>query len=129
MKKYRTRQRDAILSVFRSNPSKCFSVKELTDSCSDVGVATVYRTLAYLENEGIVTRFSGSGGDLFRLADVGDSHHMHIVCRSCGDMLHSECNFIGEMERHLKDEHDFSLDTASTVIYGLCGRCQRGEMR
>jgi len=127
MKKYKTKQRDTILSVLQNHPSKCFSVKELTDCCSTVGVATVYRTLAYLEEEGTVKRFTGSDGDLFKLTSDSDGHHMHIVCRACGDMLHSECGFIGEMERHLKLEHDFSLDTASTVIYGLCGRCRRGE--
>ena len=128
MRKYKTKQRDTILSVFRSHPSKCFSVKELTDVCPTVGVATVYRTLSVLESDGTIRRFLGNDGDLFKLTSDSEGHHMHIVCRSCGDILHSECGFIGEMERHLEAEHDFSLDTASTVIYGVCGKCRRGEM-
>ena len=128
MRKYKTKQRDTVLAVFHDHPSKCFSVKELSDMCPTVGVTTVYRTLALLEEEGNIRRYIGTDGDLFKLSSPDDGHHMHIVCRSCGNMLHSECKFIGEMEDHLKTEHDFSLDTASTVIYGFCGKCRRGDV-
>ena len=122
MRKYNTKQRHTILEVFKEHPSKCFSVKDLTDVCPTVGLATVYRTLSVLESEGTIRRYTGTDSDLFKLTDNSDIRHMHIVCRACGDMFHSECSFIGEMEKHLKSEHDFSLDTASTVIYGLCGK-------
>ena len=128
MRKYNTKQRCAIESVFRLHPDKCFSAKEVTDVCGNIGVATVYRTLSVLESDGVIRRFMSSDGDLFKLASKS-GHHMHIVCRACGDMLHSECAFIGEMERHLKAEHGFSLDTAATVIYGLCGRCSEESGR
>lgn len=125
MRKYNTKQREMILDRFTKNPSICFSAKEICDQCEYVGQATVYRTLATLEKEGVILRFHGHpGGDVFKLAcDRNDDRHIHIVCKSCGDMIHSDCDFINEISAHLESCHSFRLDTSSTVIYGFCEKC------
>lgn len=124
MKKYNTRQREQILSVFASEPDKCYSVKELLNRLPDIGQATVYRTVSLLESEGVIRRYRGTDCDSFRLSEsCGEPDHIHIVCKTCGEMLHSDCHFIGEMYRHLLSEHSFMLDTSDTVIYGTCQNC------
>ena len=124
MKKYNTRQREHILSIFAGEPDRCFSAKELISLNPDIGQATVYRTLSLLESEGKIRRYRGADSDSFRLSAHGDNYdHIHMVCKSCGETLHSDCHFIGEMYRHLLDEHDCMLDTSGTVIYGTCRNC------
>ena len=125
---YKTRQREQILAFFESDPDRCFSAKEIIEEGHlDAGQATVYRTISMLASEGKIRRFKTGSGDCYRLAAPHSGDHMHIVCKSCGEMIHSECEFISEMSRHLQDAHGFSLDTGSTVIYGLCQSCADGE--
>ena len=124
LKKYNTKQREQILAVFSAEPGKCFSAKELIGLVPDIGQATVYRTISLLESEGVIRRYRGTDSDSFRLSEACDEpDHIHIVCKTCGEMLHSDCHFIGEMYRHLLDEHSFMLDTSDTVIYGTCRSC------
>ncbi len=129
MASYKTRQREEILNFFRENPERCVSVKEILKSENvTVGQATLYRTLSMLCEENVIKRFSSaSGGDSFRLQcpDADNDLHIHIVCKRCGDMIHSDCEFVGEIRNHLSKDHGFTLDTSSTVIYGICKNCGR----
>ena len=129
MKQYKTKQRDAILSLFKRNPDRCYSAREIIESGAvEAGAATVYRTLAMLSEEKRLIRFRSSGGDLYKLS-CRDEHapHMHIVCDVCGGIIHSDCPFIREMEDHLLAEHGFFMDPGKTVIYGRCSGCAAAE--
>ena len=127
-KTYKTRQREQILAFFESDPDRCYFAKEIIEEGHlDAGQATVYRTLAMLADEGKIRRFRTGSGDCYKLASPHSGDHMHIVCKACGEMIHSDCKFIGEISRHLQSEHGFSLDTGSTVIYGICRNCSEGE--
>jgi len=123
-KTYKTRQREEILSLFEREPDRCFSARELiTEGGLSAAQATVYRTLTLLVDEGVIRRFkSGVGGDCYKLSCRHDDH-IHFVCNTCGAMIHADCEFIGEMSRHLLSHHGFTLDTGSTVIYGRCSKC------
>lgn len=124
MRKYNTRQRERILELFTNESERCFSAKEIYALCADVGQATVYRTLSMLEREGRIKRYRTAGGDCFKLSSLEKADcHVHFACKSCGEIIHSECNFITEVAEHLKKHHDFSLDITETVIYGICGKC------
>lgn len=128
LKKYNTKQRSHIVGIFNSSPDKCFSARDVIAATEGVGQATVYRTLSLLTEEGVLNRYRGNGEDMFRLACSGEGGcHIHMVCKTCGSMIHSDCHFIGEISRHLMSEHSFALDTASTVIYGVCGGCSAKE--
>lgn len=125
---YKTRQREEILAVFEAFPDRCFSARELiTEASLAASQATVYRTLTVLANEGLIRRFkSAVGGDCYKLA-CRKSDHIHFVCTSCGELLHSDCKFISELSEHLQSCHGFRLDTGNTVIYGLCAKCSHSE--
>ena len=60
--KYKTRQREIILSFLRENKDRCFSAKELLEGLKEgdtpLGETTVYRTLNLLSSSGAVKRFS-----------------------------------------------------------------------
>lgn len=128
LKKYNTKQRSHIIDIFSSSPDKCFSARDVIAATEGVGQATVYRTLSLLTDEGVLNRYRGNGEDMFRLAcDSKTECHIHMVCKNCGSMIHSDCSFIDEISRHLMTEHSFTLDTASTVIYGVCGSCSVKE--
>lgn len=121
-KTYKTRQREEILSLFEMHPNRCFSAREIiAEGSLSAAQATVYRTLALLADEGVITRFHGDSGDCYRLACKVS--HIHFVCNTCGELIHADCEFISEISRHLTEHHGFTLDAGSTVIRGRCAKC------
>lgn len=124
--RYKTKQRDEILSFFAENRDKCFTAK---DVCSNVkaGEATVFRTIAKLTEEGLLNRFtSGSGRECSYYQYNGCCHsadHIHLKCNKCGKLIHMDCEFIGKLLSHFMEEHSFTVDSGKTVIYGCCKSC------
>ncbi len=124
--KYTTRQRQLLYDFFKSNPDRCFSVKEIISGAGlDIGEATVYRTLSAFTDEGKITKFhTGDGkGAVYRFSGCDHGAHFHLRCISCGELFHTHCEVIDEMTKHIEAEHGFKVDAVHTTIYGVCGKC------
>lgn len=127
MSTYKTRQREEILRLFKENPDVCYTARELIEQKAvDAGQATIYRTLAVLTAENKLRRFSsGQGAVCYRLAcSEASVHHVHAVCKVCGEMLHANGAFLDIAAETLDNGYGFKLDTGSTVLYGTCRRCR-----
>lgn len=124
---YNTRQRDEIADFFRQHRGGCFTAKDIILSGEvSVGEATVYRTLSRLANQGVLKRFTdGQSGASYQLNEEECSFHFHLKCERCQKVIHMECDFMGDMKKHIEGSHDFTVDIGKTVIYGLCGDCER----
>jgi len=122
--KYRTRQRDEIMSFFMDHEEACFTAREV---CAHVkaGEATVFRTISALVEEGVLKRFAGSRGEgaYYQLDTCTTADHIHLKCLSCGQLIHMDCSFRTDFINHFKGHHGFVVDCAKTVIYGLCENC------
>ena len=128
---YHTRQQEAISEYFRVNPGNCVTADDIyiyfmSENCK-IGKATIYRCLDRLVENGEVKKFlSDSGGcAMYQLidADNGCDRHFHLKCTACGRIIHMDCAFMNEFEKHISEHHGFKVDNARTVIYGLCGEC------
>ena len=129
-KEYDTHQREDLLGFFKRHPDRCFSVGDLlADSDLAMGQATVYRLLSRFEEEGELVRFVSPGGRgaLYQYKQDACRSHFHLKCLSCGTLIHMDCAFMKEMERHIRAEHDFAVDNAKTTIYGFCAACRGKE--
>ena len=117
-----------ILSFFEANRDKCFSARDILENSNiDVVPATLYRTLSVLTKENKLQRFnseSNKDGAYYKLActESGDSH-IHLICESCGKMIHADCTFVDSMAKHFLKSHSFKLSSAKTAIYGVCKEC------
>lgn len=123
---YNTKQRDEIVEFFNKHRGKCFTAKELIKSGEvSVGEATVYRTLSRLTNQGLLKRFTdGESGAAYQLNESEEcSSHFHLKCERCQCLIHMDCEFMADMQRHILSSHGFSVDIGKTVIYGLCAEC------
>jgi Fur family ferric uptake transcriptional regulator len=91
-------------------------------SGADVGLATVYRTLALLREHDIIDTLSHHGGELcYRLCS--DSHHHHLVCRSCHRVVElRECD-IEDWVTQLSAKHGFAQPRHQLEIDGVCAAC------
>jgi len=123
--KYRTAQREALYSFFKSRKSECFSAGQIIKSgVFDMGEATVYRLLSKLAADGALKRFTGERGSTYQYNTTAEHDtHFHMTCLNCGDTLCIDCDTLSTMEQHIKKEHAFAIDSTRTMLYGICERC------
>ena len=90
----------------------------------EIGVDTVYRNLHLLVDLGIINQINllAKKGDLF---EVGSSHHHHLVCLDCGEVLCLERCLLEDMELESARKYDFKITGHSFEIYGYCANCRR----
>ena len=90
------------------------------DKLPGVGVATVYRNLRALVDEGKVVTLETSLGSIHYDADVSD--HAHFVCRCCGRISDL---FIGSPLTKTVENLGYKVEQEKSILYGLCPDCAR----
>lgn len=87
------------------------------------GIATVYRTLALLEDSSMVTSLSfGAQGKKYELG--AKEHHDHLICTECGTITEFVDEKIELRQHAITDELGFAMSDHSMQIYGTCKNCQ-----
>jgi Fur family ferric uptake transcriptional regulator len=88
-----------------------------------LGLATVYRTLGLLADEGVIDALSHHPGELC-YRGCGEGHHHHLVCSSCHQVVELEdCELEPWLER-IAGEHDFVTTGHRLEVSGLCAGCR-----
>jgi Fur family ferric uptake transcriptional regulator len=117
-----TRQRNAIRSAFdaAARPLGAQEVHELAQPAAPgLGIATVYRCIARLLEEGELVAVELPGGPP-RYERAGLSHHHHFHCNSCG-RVYDLPGCTGNIEQLIP--RGFTLDRHEIVLYGACSAC------
>lgn len=124
-----TKQREVVLSFLYDN-SGHFTPEELHFRLKEkypnitIGIATVYRTLALLENSQIVTSISfGQDGKKYELGIK--NHHDHLICTKCGKIIEFFDELIEKQQEKIAKKFNFKMETHSMKILGLCQKCQK----
>ncbi len=87
------------------------------------GIATVYRTLALLEDSDMVTSLSfGAQGKKYELG--AKEHHDHMICTTCGDITEFVDEEIENRQDSIAHELGFEISDHSMQIYGICKNCK-----
>ena len=90
------------------------------------GIATVYRTLALLEESHVVSSLSfGAQGKKYELG--AKEHHDHLICTECGKITEFVDEEIEKRQHAITDELNFKMSDHSMQIYGTCSECQKKE--
>ena len=127
---YQTRQLAALMTCIRSHEDGYLTVKGLIEQLdamgSPMGLATVYRQMEKLEQQGLVHRVASDdqNGACWKYcgADHGGACVL-VKCERCGSIAHMDCDELPALYRHLKEEHFFTVDPDRTMLYGLCRNC------
>lgn len=92
-------------------------------------VSTVYRTLAWLENAGLVSHChldSGPDGERSERYDpVTPVEHHHFVCTACDRVIEFESPRIDAIKAQFVREHAADVQRAALTLYGLCEECRQ----
>ncbi|HEY1359165.1 MAG TPA: Fur family transcriptional regulator [Thermoleophilaceae bacterium] len=100
-------------------------IGDLLDRRGDrVGVASIYRALEVLEQEGLVQRFDvGDSAARYEPALPSGEHHHHLVCDRCGEVRAFEDEDLERVIRRLANRVDFAIDAHDVTLKGECPAC------
>src|SRR5512135_3258289 len=88
-----TRQAEALSAVLNGLPGFCSAQQihaELRRRGERIGLATVYRHLQVLSEDGRVDTIRDPGGETLYRRCRSEAHHHHLICRSCGASVEVE---------------------------------------
>lgn len=121
-----TPQRMAILHVLRHegthlSPSTVYkkAVKELPGLTEP----TVYRTLEFLADNGLIRPSYASTGHL--TYEIAGIEHHHIVCRNCGGEIEVEHTLLESLYRLLETTSGYRSIDSHVTFFGVCPDCQK----
>jgi Fur family ferric uptake transcriptional regulator len=122
-----TGQRKLIVETFFKADNHV-SIEELLAQVREkdrrVGYATVYRTLKLLAECGVANeRRFGDGLTRYELADDA-THHDHLICLDCGDIVEFEEPRIEELQEAVARRYGYEVRSHKHELYGVCPRCQ-----
>jgi len=120
-----TPQRQAIvLEVMRAQGhiSPPAIARRVQSRMPGVNASTVYRTLAMLEESGILSHAHLEGGAEYHLA--GEAGHVHLTCSNCGSEDDLSLEEAQSLARLISKHHGFRPDLTHFAISGLCRNCQ-----
>lgn len=99
---------------------------KLRDQGESIGLATVYRTLQRMSEDGDIDVVFGEGTEaLYR--KCSQTHHHHMLCRKCGSAQEIVADYIEEWVRRTAAEHNFQDVQHSIEVRGVCSECQDDE--
>ncbi|MBP1702778.1 MAG: Fur family transcriptional regulator [Chloroflexi bacterium] len=91
-----------------------------------LNLSTVYRTLRWLEQEGLVsTRRFDEPRRQDRFDPMLPSQHHHFICKSCKNVIEFDLPALGDIQQDFEHLHQVRIESASVVFYGLCTACNR----
>ena len=88
-----------------------------------VNASTIYRTLATLEEVGVLAHAHLESGAEYHRAE--EAEHIHLTCSNCGDeddLSLDEAQMLVEVIQH---HHGFQPDLTHFAISGLCADCAK----
>jgi Fur family peroxide stress response transcriptional regulator len=115
-----------LLAVSEGHPNAAQLYKKLRVQFPTVSLATIYKTLVLLKEEGEVLEI-----DLHN-----DSHfdgnkpysHPHLICNRCGQIIDGdEVLFLTAANQEIKEKYAFQVVQSQLVFYGVCRECQKSN--
>jgi Fur family ferric uptake transcriptional regulator len=122
-----TNQRMAVLNAIIQAENKHLNASEIhalvKKQYPGFGLATVYKNLRVLEQEGLVNKLDLS--DNTRHYEINLSEpHCHLLCLKCGHIEELGDAFYKSLYDLLWHESRFTIEKRSLVFYGYCSTCR-----
>lgn len=126
-----TPQRQIILQVFIDNRDKHLSAEDVHNivrqQSTDIGLATVYRTLELLSELDILQKMDfGDGRSRYEINETNTPHHHHhLICLTCGKVIEFEDDLLEELENTIAKNSNFTIVDHQVKFYGYCQDCRK----
>ena len=121
-----TKQRRAVLAVVAESEEH-LTAGEIFEaarrSLPTISFATVYNSLKYLKEAGLVREINfGKGSSRY---DRETARHDHAVCSCCGKLVDFDLPETPQLVRAAARRSRFKPETIHLTLVGLCPECQK----
>lgn len=128
-----TEQRRLILDALAHSPDHPTAeelYRRVKPKNQGINLSTIYRTLRWLEQEGLVNSYHFEGEPHQDRFDpvVGQAvDHHHFRCRNCSKIIEFDAPQLEAVSQMFIHQHGGQIDSGSIVFYGLCAECAEAE--
>ncbi|AGY56977.1 Fur family transcriptional regulator [Gloeobacter kilaueensis] len=98
---------------------------ELRGTEQEVGLATVYRSLEALHGGGRVQIIDVRDNQAHYLIGKASHSQHHLICLNCKRVVPLDHCPVGDLEKHLSQDHEFQIEYHVLDFYGTCGDCRQ----
>ena len=85
---------------------------------SKISIATVYRTVKILEEEGILVKHDFKAGKA-RYEQIRESHHDHLIDVKTGEIIEFVDDEIEKLQKKVADKYGYQLVDHKLELYGI----------
>jgi Fur family ferric uptake transcriptional regulator len=123
-----TEQRAIILQILLNiddhlNAEEVLEIVKKKYPEQNIGIATIYRTLNFLEEVNLISSIS-FGKDGKKYEGNNSHHHDHLICTSCGSIVEFFDEDIENKQESIASENGFTITDHTMQIFGVCTPCQ-----
>ena len=130
-----TEQRREILEIFLKQPEEHHLSAEdvhsiLRGQRSEIGLATVYRSLELLGSLGVLLKIEfGDGCSRYELntTDPNLHRHHHLICLKCHKVIEFDEDKLDELEAEIAAKSGFKIVNHEVKFFGYCKECVESE--
>jgi Fur family peroxide stress response transcriptional regulator len=122
-----TRQRKAVLEVVRcgdTHPTASEVFEAARKLMPAISFATVYNSLRYLKEAGLVREVASFGKSPSRY-DRETARHDHAICSACGTLVDFDLPGTVELIRGAARASHFKAESVHLTLVGLCPDCRK----
>jgi Fur family ferric uptake transcriptional regulator len=123
-----TEQRAVILQILVNlddhlNAEDIHKIIQKENPNQNIGIATIYRTLNFLEEVKLISSISfGSEGKKYE--GNTKEHHDHLICTKCNSIIEFLDEQIELRQEKIGQKNNFIIEDHTMQIYGICENCQ-----
>lgn len=119
-----TPQRLAILGVLRNaqghlTPAEVY--QQVAQDIPGLTEATVYRTLNFLAEQGLVLVAHLGRGHL--VYEYAEHDHHHLICKECGEMREIDHLELTGLYQQFLNNTGYQINTIHATFFGHCPQC------
>jgi len=96
---------------------------ELSSGLNHVSRGTVYRTLALMEEAGLVRVIRDTDVHAHYEHTYNHPHHEHMICDTCGEFIEFSDDDIMTLIQKSCEKHGFKERNHRIVVFGTCEKC------
>jgi len=132
-----TRQRQIVLDILkessRKDPSEHLDVERIfriaRERNSKIGIATIYRALAFLKEAGLIHEYQFGQGHSHFEAVQEDQPHYHFTCLQCGRILEFKTSQVTRSLKNICSQKNLQLVEIRLELFGYCPQCQADRLK
>jgi Fur family transcriptional regulator, ferric uptake regulator len=99
--------------------------RAVSDQAPTLNLSTIYRTLALLEDLGVIQHVDlANRGTVYHSKAI--PAHVHLSCSRCGQVTDAQPDDFGALALTLVRTYGFDADLDRLVVNGTCRDCRRG---